>query len=116
MRKDEPEAEEWDNVISSAAIPVIAAPSLQAGGGDKERVKLDHLIDIKFDKDKYVLTQAEAARGVTFPYQVVVKEDIPGMIPMSQTSAGIGGPNELLPLAKITGNGQFYGIIDMDVG
>ena len=64
--------------------------------------------EIVFSSPKYTFTLAEAAKGVTIDYQLVVKNDIQGVFLYRYDLDG-NGP---LPIATIEGNGQYYGIHD----
>jgi hypothetical protein len=101
-------------LLLGAAL-IIPGPSARPQPADKnkDQVDLGDLITVEFGKKQYDLTQADAAKGVKFRYRIIVKEDLPGMIPISQTSAGIPGPNNLMPLAKLHGGGQLYALLDV---
>jgi hypothetical protein len=97
-------------LLLGAAL-IILGPSARSQPADKnkDQVDLGDLITVEFDKKQYVLTQAEAAKGVTFDYRIIVQKELPGMIPKIQSYDGFPSPNNLIPFPKLHGNGQLYG-------
>lgn len=82
----------------------------------KAAAKIEDFVTVEFDKKEYTFTLAEAAKGVKLHYTVVVKQDVPGVIPQRQTSASLEDPTGLQPLPKIHGNRQLYAILDVGLG
>jgi hypothetical protein len=103
-------------LLLGAALIVPGMSARSQPADKKDQVDLGDLIAVKFDMEHHVLTRAEAAKGVKFHYRIIVKENLPGMIPISQTSAGLPSPNNLMPLAKLHGDGQLYAILDVGLG
>ncbi|MGF1578319.1 MAG: hypothetical protein ACFCD0_03025 [Gemmataceae bacterium] len=78
---------------------------------------MDKVIDVKFSKKKYAFTLAEVAKGVKFKYQIVVRQDIPNVHPMSQRTANNNaGKSKLYAFEMISGNKQRYCIRDVGLG
>ncbi len=78
------------------------------------RPKIEDVIAIEFPKDGYTFTLAEVAKGVQFPYRIVIKQDYEGAIPRAfpPSFAEAAGPGGLYPREAITGNGQSYCLSD----
>lgn len=103
--------------VSVGLLVAVAGTLVTPVYGLKEKpLALEGLVAIKFGKEKYVLTRAEAAKGLKFTYEIIVKKDIAGMIPLKQTSAALASPSGLLPLAKIAGKAQLYAVLDVGLG
>jgi hypothetical protein len=104
-------------LLLSAFVLASAGHSLSALAQDpKAADKIEDLVTVEFGKKEYNFTLAEAAKGVKLHYTVVVKKDVPGVIPQRQTSASLEDPTGLQPLPRIHGNGQLYAILDVGLG
>jgi hypothetical protein len=62
---------------------------------------------------KCIFSLAEASVGILFSYQVEVAQDVPGVLPTSQTTGCTPGKSGLMELAEVTGNGQSYSPSDL---
>ncbi len=76
------------------------------------------IISIEFAEDEYEFTLDEVSSGVRFDYTIVVKKDVPDVIPLPQDTGGASGagPSGLFPFEQISGNGQSYSLHDVGLG
>lgn len=82
------------------------------------QAKLDDAIKIEFPKDGYSFTLAEAAKGIKLPYKIIIERDLADIAPMAFPPSfhEPAGPSGLHPREIISGNNQFYGLIDFGLG
>lgn len=76
-------------------------------------------VAIVFSKPSYTFSAAAAARGIEIAYEIVVRDDVANVLPLSQHSQSniridLNGPSPakgcvLEPFARLSGSGQFYG-------
>jgi len=71
-------------------------------------------VSITFSTSACSWTLAEAAAGLKFGYQVVVEDDLPGVLPKPQDAGWCGqpGPSGLITFGRVNGNDQNYCICD----
>ena len=99
------------------AVEKSAEPSIQTGntknGDAAEQAHGD--VEILFSKPRFRFTLAEAAAGISIDYDVVVKQDLPDVIPLLQGCA-TRGPGGLLLFEQLSGNDQLYAMGDCGPG
>ena len=73
---------------------------------------------IVFPSDGYEFRTKALEHGIEIKYDIVVRSNISDIVPLPQTqgSVALPGPSKLMPLEKISGNGQFYCILDVGSG
>lgn len=98
--------------------PKVPAEGGAWGIGERSGGGLPPTIAVRFEKPAYSMTSAEALKGVVLRYRVEVTEEIPGVIPVCQRSAGPGeaSPTDLLHLESVEGNGHSYANVDGGLG
>lgn len=106
------EAPLWTGEIRTGPVAVTKRPS------DGDASEAEPAISVRVPSDEYRFTLAEAAAGVRFDYDLLVAEDLEGIIPFPQDTGGGmgGGPSGLMPFETITGDGQSYGLYDVGLG
>lgn len=69
---------------------------------------------IRFPAQRTSFTLAEAAAGLTFRYEVVIDEDVAGVVTLPQDAGQCGSPSPggLYVLEQVMGGGQSYCICD----
>ncbi|PHR92739.1 MAG: hypothetical protein COA78_33290 [Blastopirellula sp.] len=80
---------------------------------------LDDKVSIKFSELNYSFPIAEVAQGIEIDYEIVVRDDVAKILPLSQHSQSniridLNGADHaqkcvLEPFARLSGNTQFYG-------
>jgi hypothetical protein len=72
-------------------------------------------VTIDFPPQNCTFTVAEAAAGITIDYQVVVAQDVMGVIADTQDAGGCGSPgmSGLILFEDLSGNGQHYCLCDI---
>jgi hypothetical protein len=105
------EARLWTGEIRTG--PVTVTKLAQIDASDTEPA-----ISVRIPSNEYGVTLAEAAAGLRFDYDLLVTDELEGVIPFPQNSGGGSGvgPSGLMPLETITGNGQSYGLYDVGLG
>lgn len=100
-------------LIVSAVVLGVACLNSQAD--DAPKSKLHTNVDVAFGKMKYSFTQAEAAEGIKIEYDIVVKEQTPGIVPLCQDDGNCStpGPSGLIRFERLYGDGQLYGLFDV---
>jgi hypothetical protein len=73
-------------------------------------------VTIVFAPQNCTFTLAQAAAGISIAYDVVVAQDVPGVIPAGQSSAPAPGPSGLIVFEKLGGGGQSYCLCDTGLG
>jgi hypothetical protein len=71
-------------------------------------------VTLRFTGSVCTFTLAQAAAGLSIPYELVVDHDIPGTYPHRQYSGNcnIPDPNVLAPFESLIGNGQQYALFE----
>jgi hypothetical protein len=80
-------------------------------------------VSIVFSKPEYSFTVVQAAKGIAIEYEIVVAQDIAGIVPLPQGSAGMGIsvattdaekeiPGAFIQFETLTGGKHSYGIFD----
>lgn len=97
------------------------APSVQSAPQAESALTnpVTEAVSIAFSERNYTFSTAAAARGIEIAYEIIVRDDVPNVLPLSQHSqsnilidlAG-AAPDDacvLEPFATLSGNEQFYG-------
>jgi hypothetical protein len=94
----------------AADVPVDPGVNLCAPGGSSELPG----VKLEFIGASCTFTLAQAAAGLEIPYQVVVDDDVTGVVPKPQDSGQCDkpGPSGLILFEKLDGGGQQYCICD----
>lgn len=69
-------------------------------------------VTITFPDQACEFTLAQAAAGIGIGYDVVVQDDLTGVIPQGQSSCPEAGPSGLYVFERLAGNGQSYCLCD----
>lgn len=93
---------------------LVGAIPLEEARARQPRPRFEDIVKIEFPKDGYSFTLAEVARGVKLPYKIVIAEDYEGVIPTAHGPSfqDPAGPSGLHPQQQITGDKQFYCLVD----
>ena len=72
-------------------------------------------VTLRFTGTVCTFTLAQAAAGISIPYELVVDHDIAGTYPHRQYSGDCSSPSHqgVYPLESLTGNGQIYALVDL---
>ena len=102
--------------VQPAATPDESPPNNAANSRDASQLHGD--IEIVFSKSAYKFTLAEAAKGVSIDYHIVIRRDLPGIVPLTQDvgHATLPGPSGLIPFEELSGNGHSYCLRDVGLG
>ncbi|MSP60820.1 MAG: hypothetical protein EXR72_10855 [Myxococcales bacterium] len=69
-------------------------------------------VSLAFKTPVCVFTVAQAAAGIQLPYEVVVSEDVGGVIAVADNRCAQPGPSGLILLERVSGMGQNYCVCD----
>lgn len=104
----------WMGEIRTDAVTVSKAKSPRHANGGQSRPA----VSVRIRSDEYRFTLAEVAAGVRFDYDLVVADDLEGVVPLPQDAGSAlgGGPSGLIPFETIMGGGHSYGLFDVGLG
>jgi len=102
--------------VTAALMGVVWASPAREKDADPPRAAREFAdaVKIEFPEGGYAFTPAEAARGITVRYKIVVARDCEGVVPLpgGPSFREPPGPSGLRPREQVSGNGQLYCLLD----